>query len=201
MQEVVLALIDLYEQRIATVGTVLNRSYQLKEHCRKKRRILSQKVGEYLAGEKSFRKTDYEQIMAWVGEKYRQKEEEITALIEEYLHEHRMLAQTLRRTLIAQNKIRSFQEDVDGDRSVCAFFTRMREQQEESEGQIKRALHLYEQDQAQFIHVMTTLQEKGAYMTMQEVKQTLCDLVGGEKVEGEAKQSRREKQKEYHYDR
>lgn len=183
MQEVMLALIDSYEQRIATVGTMFNRSYQLIGRCRERRRTLLQRVREYLAKKKSFRKTDYEQIMARVGKKHRQKEDKITALLQEYLQEHRMLARTLR-TLVAQ-----------GEGSFSAVFTAMREQQKESEVHIKRALHLYEQDQTQFIHVMTTLQEKGEYMTMQEVKQTLRDLSACEKGEGEGKQSKEGKAK------
>jgi len=175
MKQMILEVIDTYDKRIRIVNDIVSGSQNLLDNYRKQRESVSEELRENLAHTESLRKKDYDKMMANIYSHHDEREREVKAMLNGYVHEHQNLALQLRSLLEASNhkdNIKKTERLIDLQHSL----EQIKWEQEKHEREVRRTLEKYKYEHDNYFKVINGLLNQGRNIRLPDVKQALIFL-------------------------
>lgn len=169
MRKMILEIIDSYEKRIKAVSEIIEGAHDLIENFRERRKVMLEELRSNLAHSEFLRKKDFDEILSLIHLRHKEREDEVRAMLRNYLDEHKHMANVLRAQLEGDNETR---RDMEQER-IHQFrlrFEQIKKEQEMREIEVKMIMGRYLSEQNGFTEVINDLLKKGQAISTHELK-------------------------------
>ena len=170
-------IVDSYEMRVKTVGTLIKETAGLVENLRREQEEMAGQVRDRLAKDEGLRKKDFDMMMESIREERKKKEIEVAEMLESFHRGEQEMVITLRKILT-------------GDRKTCVEdFKTIKEtiltEQKEREKKVSEMLKSFHLEQEELIAGFKRLLSKNESLKIKDFKA----MVKGIRIEQKERQT------------
>lgn len=170
-------IIDSYEMRVKTVGTLIKETAKLVENLGREQEEMSGQVRDRLAKEGHLRKKDFTAMMESIREERKEKEKEVAEMLEDFHRGEQEMVRLLRKIITG-----------DGETKVEDFKTikeTILANQKEREKKLSECLRSFHLEQEELIAGFKKLLSKNESLKIRDFK----DMIKGIRTEQKERQT------------
>jgi len=175
MRKLTEEIISSYEERISSVGMIIDNTHRMLDEFRSQRNTMSAQLKDKLSRGETLRKKDFDAMMADILASQEEREKEIRNLLKLYLDEQKTAAGIIRTNLKKHSAAKSEDEkNVIGDFRTVLHDIQDRQQSRENE--VCQLLNDFRKEHGATAHVMRELLRKGEAIRVHDLRMMLKSI-------------------------
>lgn len=169
MKNITEEIVSSYENRISTVGSVIENTHQILDNFKTERNQMSDELKSTLAREESLRKKDFDNMMKDVLSLQDTREKEVKDLLKAFIDEQKELAETIKEILtnggekMRLNEFRTIMQSIQA-------------RQKAREKEVKLMLEEFQNEYKEMSESLRGLLNKGEAIRIKDFKKMLKDI-------------------------
>ena len=175
MRKLTEEIVSSYEERISSVGTIIDNTHRMLDEFRSQRNTMSVQLKDKLSHEETLRKKDFDAMMSDILASQEKREKEIRNLLKTYLEEQKAAAGIIRTNM----KKHSAAKDKNEENVVGNFRTVLHDIQDSKQSREKEVYQLlndFREEHKATAHAMRELLRKGEAIRVHDLKMMLKNI-------------------------
>ena len=175
MRKLTEEIVSSYEERISSVGTIIDNTHRMLDEFRSQRNTMSVQLKDKLSHEETLRKKDFDAMMSDILASQERREKEIRNLLKTYLEEQKAAAGIIRTNM----KNYSAAKDKNEENVVGNFRTVLhdiQDRQQSRENEVYQLLNDFREEHKATAHAMRELLRKGEAIRVNDLKIMLKNI-------------------------
>ncbi|MDD5598947.1 MAG: hypothetical protein PHV82_13450 [Victivallaceae bacterium] len=169
MRKLTEEIISSYEERISSVGMIIDNTHRMLDEFKSQRNLMSGRLKNKLSHEETLRKKDFDVMMADILAPQEEREKEIRNSLQSYLEEQKSAAGVIRTNL----KKHAEAKDKDGEDVVGNFrsvLLELQNRRQERENEVYRLLNDFRNEHQATTRAMRELLRNGRAIRIHDLK-------------------------------
>jgi len=162
------AIIDSYEMRVETVGTLMRQTIKLLKNFQRQQEEMAEELRDILAKTEFLRKKDFDKIIEEIWRKRGEREKKVHETLESFLREEREMIDELRKLLSSGKPVR-----ID---DFMVLKERILNRQREREKKVSQRLKSFHLEQEELSIALRRLLLKGERVKIRDLKDVIRGL-------------------------
>ncbi|MDD5597318.1 MAG: hypothetical protein PHV82_05205 [Victivallaceae bacterium] len=168
-------IISSYEERISSVGMIIDNTHRMLDEFRAQRNIMSVQLRNKLSRKETLRKKDFDAMMADILVSQEEREKEIRNTLHSYLEEQKSAAKVIRANL----KKHAATDNGDGENIVGSFrsiLAELQAQRQKRENEVRQLLNEFRSEHQATARALRELLSNGRAIRIHDLKIKLNNI-------------------------